>query len=96
MGQVFKSSDIDGAKNFRVQDVCYDGYAVTPSDTVDLPNGPTNGLYVTGAGNVVTNLESGGTATLTGLVAGQTLEICASRVLATGTTATGISALYRN
>jgi len=96
MGQVFKTPAINGAKNYRVQEVSYDGYAATPSDTVDLGNGPTNAIYVTGAGNVNVNLAGGGTATLTGLAAGQILEIAVSRVLATGTTATGISALYRN
>lgn len=96
MGQVFHSNEINGAKNYRVQEASYDGYAVTPSDTVDLPNGPTNALYVTGAGNVAVNLYDGGTATLTGLAAGQIVEINAARVLATGTTATGVSALYRN
>ena len=69
---------------------------VTPSDTVDLPNdyrGSARGLRVTGAGNVAVNLSNGGTATLTGLSAGQVLLIAVSRVLATGTTATGITSL---
>jgi len=96
MGQVFKTPAINGAKNYRVQEVSYDGYAVTPSDANDLGNGPANALYVAGAGNIAVNLAGGGTATLTGLAAGQILEIAASRVLATGTTATGIVALYRN
>ena len=70
--------------------------AVTPSDSVDLPQdhrGPSRALTVTGAGNVSVNLNGGGTAVLTGLAAGQTLWISVARVLATGTTATGILSL---
>ena len=95
MGQVFNPSPLNGNKNGLIQDVNYDGYAVTPSDSVALPNGSTNGLYVTGAGNVAVQLAGGGTATLTGLVAGQILEIAVSQVMNTNTTATGIFALYR-
>lgn len=71
---------------------------VTPSDGTDLPTGPQGntcrGVQVTGAGNVAVNLLDGGTATLTGLSAGQRLNIDITRVLSTGTTATGIRALY--
>lgn len=70
------------------------GLAVTPSDSTDLPNGPCRAINVTGAGSVAVNLSGGGTTTLTGLSAGQTVEVSVSRILATGTTATGISALY--
>lgn len=73
----------------------YDGLAVTPSDANDLPGGITVGLLVSGnAGNIAVNLATGGTATLTGLSAGQILDIEVSRVLSTGTTATGVVALY--
>jgi hypothetical protein len=78
--------------NFDARD--FDGYAVTTSDSADLPNGICRGIYVTGAGNVNVNLESGGTAVLTGLSAGQFVRISVSRILATSTTATGIYALY--
>ena len=95
MGFRFKNTLINFAKNNRdVNTGDFDGYAVTADDANDLPNGPTRAIYVTGAGNVAVNLNGGGTATLTGLSAGQLLMISASRVLATGTTATGISALY--
>jgi hypothetical protein len=77
----------------------YDTYAVTPSDSVDLPSASGNGrlcraIYVTGAGNVNVNLTGGGTAVLTGLSAGQRVVIAPTRILATSTTATGILALY--
>jgi hypothetical protein len=83
-------------KNFNTQGPApdYDGYPVTPSDTVNLSNGPCRALNVTTAGNVAVNLVGGGTATLTGLSAGQIIEVAAQRVLATGTTAAGIFALY--
>lgn len=81
----------------------YDGYAVTPADGTDLPNGPCDAIYVTGAGNVNVNLLSmvattgaiAGTATLTSLAAGSITECSAKRILSTSTTATGIYALYR-
>lgn len=76
----------------------YDSIAVTPSDVTDIPvndQGRTpRRLKVTGAGNVAVNLSGGGTATLTGLTAGQLVLCAVTRVLATGTTATGIIALY--
>lgn len=75
----------------------YDSYAVTPADGSDLPFGNsvgTKALRVTGAGNVAVQLAGGGTATLTGLAANQIVRIAVTRILATGTTATGIQALY--
>lgn len=76
----------------------YQAYAVTPSDSVDLPSGPDTGscrgLYITGAGNVSVNLLNGGTAVLTSLSAGQYVVCGITRVLSTSTTATGILALY--
>lgn len=76
----------------------YDTVSVTPSDSVDIPKNDQGRtprrLRVTGAGNVAVNLTGGGTATLTGLSAGQVVLCGVTRVLATGTTATGIIALY--
>lgn len=70
------------------------GNPITGNDTTDLVDGPCAAIYVTGAGNVNINLAGGGTAVLTGLTAGQIVPVCASRILATSTTATGIFALY--
>jgi len=72
----------------------FQGLACTPADGTDLPEGPCDGIYVTGAGNVNINLAAGGTAVLTGLSAGEIVSVCASRILVTNTTATGIFALY--
>lgn len=95
MGMKFKNPLINFAKNYNDANTAdFDGYAVTASDSVDLPNGPCKAIYVTGAGNVNVNLLGGGTATLTSMVAGQILPISVTRVLSTSTTATGIYALY--
>lgn len=74
----------------------FQGDATTPSDSTNLVNGPCSAIYVTGAGNVSINLAAGGTALLSGLSAGQITRVNASRINATGTTATGIFALYHN
>lgn len=95
MGLRFKNTLINFAKNYQdVRTPDYDGYAVTASDSVDLENGPCRAIYVTAGGDVAVNLLGGGTATLTSLSAGQILPIAVTRVLSTGTTATGIYALY--
>jgi hypothetical protein len=73
----------------------FTGEPVTPNDSADLPSGACIAIYVTGAGNVNVNLAGGGTAVLTGLSAGQTVYVNATRIKATSTTATGIFALYR-
>ena len=67
--------------------------AVTASDTVDLPIASKR-LWVGGAGNVKVNTVGGGTVTYTSVPAGAYLSVRASRVYATGTTATNIIAEY--
>lgn len=65
--------------------------AVTPNDSVDLPYF-TRGIYCGGAGTLtVTPIAGGANVTYT-VGAGAILPIVVSRVLATGTTATGIVA----
>lgn len=81
----------------------FDGFAVTPADGADLPNGPCDAIYCTGSGNVNVNLVSqvagtgalAGTAVLTSLAALSVTLCSATRILSTSTTATGIFALYR-
>lgn len=89
----------------KLKNVEYDGYAVTTSDSTDLPNGPTDAIYATVSGNIAVQLvrtdNSGNvtvlaTTTLLTVAAGEILPIAVSRILATNTTATGIFALYRN
>jgi hypothetical protein len=72
----------------------YQGEAITPSDSNNLPSGPCDAIYVATAGNVSIVINGGGTAILTGLSVGQIVRVQAARINATGTTATGISALY--
>jgi len=66
---------------------------VTPSDAADLPQGPARSFYVTGAGVVMFHDHLGQAREL---VSGdnQYHPLRIRRVLATGTTATGILALY--
>ena len=65
--------------------------AITPSDTVDLPNGPVKSLIVTADGDVsflpVDNPDDD-PVTITGLSVGNDVPFIIRRVLATGTTAT--------
>ena len=66
--------------------------AVTPSDSVDLTGAPCRALYI-GTGGNLSVIIGGATVTFSN-VAGGILPIRASRVRATGTTATNIVALY--
>ena len=106
MGLIFKRQALTGtsfngtANSGKVADVEYDGYAVTASDSVDLPNGPCDALWCTAGGDVAGQNVNGGvtllaTTTLKTLPTGQVVPIQVSRVLSTNTTATGIFALYR-
>ena len=71
--------------------VYQDARAVTPSDTVNI-NTNTHALLVGGAGTLSVVTEGGTTVSITA-IAGQLIPIAATRVNATGTTATGIVAL---
>ena len=67
--------------------------AVTPSDTADLPSGVTRAVHVGNAGTLAVLDTKGNTAILQSLD-GQYHPVRVRRILATGTTATGIVALY--
>lgn len=66
---------------------------VSPADDADLPGGATRAIFVGGAGDL-TVLDSNGTAVTIVSAAHQYHPITVRRVLATGTTATAILALY--
>lgn len=68
--------------------------AITPSDTENIP--VTNRVHAVGAGTIRVTLAKMGDGTFVGMqiAAGGVLEIQAKRIWATGTTATGIVALY--
>lgn len=65
--------------------------AVTTSDTADLTY-ETRALYVGGAGDL--SVQMGSAVLFIGVQAGSVLPIRVSRVNTTGTTATGIVALW--
>lgn len=68
--------------------------AVVPSDSTDLPN-TCRSLYVGTGGSVAVQPAGGGAAvTFTNVPNGSVLPVRASRVMATGTTASGIVALW--
>lgn len=66
------------------------GAAVTPSDAAMLA--PNRALWVGGAGNLVVVMADGQSLTLNN--ASGWMPLAVSKVMATGTTATGIVALY--
>jgi hypothetical protein len=68
------------------------GFAVTPSDGVDLVD-VTRAVYVGGSGNVALTLLSGATLTLAGVAGGTLLPLRAKAIKATGTTATNLVGL---
>lgn len=69
-----------------------DAVAVTPDDTNGLTT-PSNALMATASGNIVAVMLSGSTVTLA-LTAGTVYPLMVKQIKATGTTATGIIALY--
>ncbi len=69
------------------------GFAISPDDGADIQQ-VTRALMVSGAGDVTAVLKNGDTLTLSGLMVGVLYPFRVVRILATGTTATGISGLY--
>jgi len=69
------------------------GFAVTASDSVDLPR-ETRAVYVGSSGDLSVVLVDGSTVILAGLLAGSLVPVRATRVKATGTTATLLVGLY--
>jgi hypothetical protein len=74
-------------------DVARGAFAVTPSDTVDLPQ-IANGLYVgTSAPGTLTVICQDGSTVLFGAVVAGLIPLSVKRVMATGTTVTNIVGL---
>ncbi len=67
--------------------------AVTPSD-VTVFDSSTRGLYIGVAGDVTLTMESGGSITFVGVLAGSILPVRCTQVLSTGTTAASLVALF--
>jgi hypothetical protein len=68
------------------------GFAVTPSDSLDLVGGAVAGFYVAVAGDVKCSMVDGPPVVWPALAAGVPHPIQASRIWLNGTTATGIVA----
>lgn len=69
------------------------GVAVTPSDTLSITPVP-RALWVGVSGDLSVEFIDGTSVTLSGASAGVPLALQVSKVMATGTTATNIVALY--
>jgi hypothetical protein len=67
-------------------------FAITPSDVTDLAF-LTSGLYVGGAGDIAVQGATGASVLFKAVPVGSILPIRASRILASGTTATNIVGL---
>lgn len=67
---------------------------VTPADATDLPGGTCRGLYVGTSGDIVLMAAGDQDAVIVPSVAVGILPVSTKRVLATGTTASNILALY--
>jgi len=69
-------------------------FAVTPSDTLKIPQGTARALYVGVTGNITLLPNRDAASVLFSNVPVGIFPVGAFQVLATGTTATGIVALY--
>lgn len=68
------------------------GAAVTPNNDTVIPY--FRALWIGGAGDVAVKFANGSTATLVGVPAATVLPVQGTQVLAAGTTATNIVALF--
>lgn len=68
---------------------------ITPSDAADFKRGLTLAIWVGGGGDVAAVTQSGVPTVFAAVPAGAWLPLAARRINATGTTATGLVALYR-
>jgi hypothetical protein len=68
------------------------GFAVTPSDSTLLAE-TTRGIYVGTGGTIAALMLSGASVTFTSVPSGTTLPVRLTKIMATGTTASGIVAL---
>lgn len=67
---------------------------ITPNDSTDLPLGVCRAIRCGGAGDLSIVDLTGTTAVIPSVLAGETLPVEATRINATGTTATLITALF--
>lgn len=67
-------------------------FAITPADGDDLPE-TTRAIYVGAGGAIALRMQSGAVVTMAGVPQGTLLPLRADRILATGTTASGLVGL---
>lgn len=70
------------------------GRNVTPSDSAPIAGGGCRAFYIGGDGSLAVTDLSGNNVTFAGLLAGTILPFGGTYVLATGTTATNIVAIW--
>jgi hypothetical protein len=68
---------------------------IVPSNTVDLARGLTAGLWVGALGDVAAVMQNGTVVVFAAVPAGTWLPLAVRRINSTGTSATGVVALYR-
>lgn len=85
-------ADANFYRQAELHSPAFSAAAVTPNDGADLPKIFAR-ITAVGAGSIAVICSGGGQVTL-GIAAGGVLPVFVDRVLATGTTATGIVALY--
>lgn len=94
--EIINPEDIGGAgmnDNIALTVPAESAVAITPDDETDLGNN-TRALMVNVAGDVVVDFVTTGESITLTLAAGVVYPLRVKRVRATGTTATGITALY--
>lgn len=78
----------------RLESPALNAAAITPNDGADLTEA-TRAIYVGVSGNLYVDMVGVGTnVAFSGVVAGTVLPLRVTRVYATGTTASGLVALY--
>jgi hypothetical protein len=68
--------------------------AITPNDSTDLPVKPCRGIYVGVGGNITCDIGDDTNVQYLNVPQGTVLQVQATRVRATGTTATNLVAMY--
>jgi hypothetical protein len=86
------SSIVNPALNNDQKQPAHDIVPVTPNDSTDLPDGLCRGLLIASGGTLKIHVADGTARTLT--VPAGIIPVYAKRVWATGTSATGIAAIY--
>ena len=85
------SDQFDDAMSGLNSPIC-GGFDITPDDGADIPT-TTRAIMVSAGGDVAAVMKDGSSFTLPGLTPGVIYPVRVVRVMATGTTATGVKGL---